>query len=146
MWPDFVGILGPMERQPKGYADKPAFLLTSCFRLSTFTSHCALPIGDDEGYVHTLIFAYGDRFFPAFWLRKYRPFHSVFRQHVERLLCANHSPTLMPGDDLIGTGWNIRKLKLPALISYGIVGVRNDHHFGIHPDVSTVTAQAHQTL
>jgi hypothetical protein len=69
----------------------------------------------------------------------------VFGEHVVGLLFAGQAPAFMPGYDLIRSGRHVGELEVSTLVSDGVVGMRSDEHFGVHPDMATVAAQIDQS-
>src|SRR5438046_9664423 len=55
------------------------------------------------------------------------------------------APALMPGDKLVSPGRHVVELEAAALIGYGIVRVRGNKHFCVHPDMAAVATQVDES-
>src|SRR5437868_2633988 len=74
-----------------------------------------------------------------------RSVDAMLSKHIIGLLFAGQTPPLVPGDDLISSAGHIGELESTALIGHCVVRVRCNKHLCVHPDMSAVAAQVHQT-
>lgn len=93
-------------------------------------------VRDREVDCADLIAAYSYRFSPHSRLRKHWALDAALGENVVGVLLAKQIPALMPSHDLIRARRDVGQLEAPALVRYGIVGVQDHHHLGIHPDVA----------
>jgi hypothetical protein len=101
--------------------------------------------GDYEVYDCGGISTHANPLLPSPWIGKNGPLDLLFGQNIKCRLPAQDLPALVPGDDLVLSGWNIRQPERPAFIRDSIVGMRCHEHLGIHPNVSAVTFQVNQS-
>src|ERR1700687_847831 len=85
-----------------------------------------------------------DGFLPRLGLRKQGPLYGFSRQHVKRLRLASERPSFMPRNDLIGAGRNIAEFEATVFVGDCVVGMWDDKHFRVHPNVTAVASQSHQ--
>ncbi len=92
-----------------------------------------------------LVPGHGYRLFPRLGFGEDRTLHRMFGQHIVCLLFTCQAPAFMPGHNLIRSRRDIGELKAAAFVGDGIVGMRNHHHFRVHPDVAAIAPQVHQS-
>src|SRR3979411_1336196 len=97
--------------------------------------------GDYEVYDCGGISTHANPLLPSPWIGKNGPLDLLFGQNIKCRLPPQDLPTLVPGDDLVPSGWNIGQPERPGFIRDGIVGMRCHEHLGIHPNVSAITFQ-----
>src|SRR5579862_4784240 len=104
-----------------------------------------LPVRDQEIYCCRLIASNRNRLFPGLRRCEDGAVHFALGQYVEGLLFADDSPPLMPGDNLVCAGWYVGEFEPAALVRDCKVRMSDYHHFRVHPDVASVTAEIHNS-
>src|SRR6266446_594767 len=76
-----------------------------------------------------------DRLAPDYGIGENGTLHpDLCRNVIERVL-ANHSPSFVPGNDLVVAGRNLCELEVAILIGHRVVGMLRYYHLAIHPDM-----------
>src|SRR5438445_9543722 len=93
----------------------------------------AFPKG--EIYIRRSMGINRDRLAPDYGIGENGTLHpDLCRNVIERVL-ANHSPSFVPGNDLVVAGRNLCELEVAILIGHRVVGMLRYYHLAIHPDM-----------
>ncbi len=107
-------------------------------------SNRPLLVRDHEADCARLIATYRHGFFPRPGFREQWALDAAFGENVVGVFLAEQIPAFMPGHDLVGSRRHVGELEIPALVRHGIVGMRDHHHLGVHPDVAAVAAKVNE--
>ena len=96
---------------------------------------------DDEVHDGSLTSGDGDGSFPSSRFAENSPLDCFLAEYIQCILSTQHMPSFVPRHNFIIAGGHVGKLEPAILVGNGIIRVRYDHHFSIHPNVSAIAAQ-----